>query len=284
MEIWGVKFQTLRPMASLPRLITIVSEARCDASYLHEGRFRQGESHCLFQYTLEGEGRFRNASGEHILPAGAGFLCRIRDPRTAYFYPPGGRTPWQFVYACFDGAAADAIVTEMVGRYGPVYTLPADGAAASALLSWKQQDGATRILSAAEGARVVMDLLTALAERKELRLPEDPANALVLRAQRLVRANLHRPLNVSDLAEALDVSREHLTRLFRERTHQTPYRFIRREKMLLACRLLKDTSLTQKQIASRLGFGAAAHFSRTFRQVMRITPGRFRAVGVIPPQ
>jgi AraC family transcriptional activator of pobA len=52
--------------------------------------------------------------------------------------------------------------------------------------------------------------------------------------------------------------------------------------MLLACHLLKKSSLNGKEIAARLGYGQPAHFSRTFKRVTGMNPRRFREVGVIP--
>jgi AraC-like DNA-binding protein len=89
-------------------------------------------------------------------------------------------------------------------------------------------------------------------------------------------------VNVSELADRLRVSREHLTRVFKEQTLRTPWQYILRQKMLHACRLLKTTQLTHKEIAFRLGYDTPAHFTRTFKHVLGMTPGRFRAVGTIP--
>ena len=282
MLLWMTRFQTFRPMASLPCLRVIASERQDDRSYRHEGRFRQREMHCLFKYSLEGRGGFRDAAGEHGLPAGTGFLCEIRDPATAYYYPPDATEPWRFVYAAFDGPAATAMVREWLDRYGPIYQLPADAGIVPRLLGCRSGGGEEMRISPAEGAKLVFDLLAALAESKDRTAGEEPGNRLVLLAQEIVRENLDCNLNVSDLAARLNVSREHLTRTFREQTGQTPYRYVLREKMLLACRLLKETSLTNKEIAARLGYDAPAHFTRTFRTVMQMTPSRFRQVGVVP--
>ena len=123
---WRTEFYSLRRMPAFPRVTLIESERQDAPSYRHEGRYRQKERHCLFKYTLSGRGVFRDGAGEHPLPAGTGFLCEIRDPETAYYYPPDGTEPWVFVYATLVGDPAAGMVRELTGRYGPVYAIEPD--------------------------------------------------------------------------------------------------------------------------------------------------------------
>jgi AraC-like DNA-binding protein len=282
MHTWHVNFQTYRPMASLPRLLVIARERQTTPAYRHEGRFRASERHCIFKYTLSGVGVFRRGQELWRVEPGSGFLCRINDPDTAYFYPDDGREPWHFVYACFAGPTATAMVDELVDRYGPIFAPPRDRGGIAQLLGWESYAGTQPTVSRAEKARIVLELLTDLASAKETSSPPSPANQLARRAQQIVSRNLQSNLNVSELAESLDVSREHLTRVFKEQTGQTPYQYLLRQRMLLACHLLKETELTTKQVAARLGYTQPAQFSRCFRRVMLLTPTRFREVGIIP--
>lgn len=279
---WHILLQTFRPFSSLPRAVALASETIFDPSYRHEGKFRQKDETCLFKYTLAGEGIFRDAAGEHRVSAGTGFLCEIRDPATAYYYPPDGKAPWTFVYMNIAGAAAFKAVREMVRRYGPIYELPRESGIVAEMLSFAEVREKQLTISPAAGARLAAALLTDLAESREHARRQDAGSRLAGRAVAIIRKNLHTDMNVADLAARLGVSREHLTRVFREQTSQPPRQFILRQKMLRACHLLKTTSLTHKEIAARLGYDAPSHFSRTFRHMLGISPGRFRAVGTIP--
>ncbi len=281
MSNWYVNFQNYRPIRSMPRLLVVASEEYDGPDYRHEGRFRRSENHCLFKYTLSGEGRFRCTGGEHTIGPGTGFLCRVSDPQTAYYYPPGGREPWRFVYTCFAGPVATAMVDELVQRFGHIYELPVHHPSIEALLGWESYAGAQPTISLAQKARLVLDLLTDLAAEKETPQSPSDANELTRKAQQLIERNLQENLNATQLAQILDVSREHLTRVFKEQTGQTLYRYMLRRRMLLACHLLKEADLTNKQIAARLGC-TPAQFSRSFRSVIHLTPTQFRKVGIIP--
>lgn len=284
MILWKVPVQTLRPLASLPRLSHVAAEHRFDASYRHEGKYRQSETHCIFKYTLEGEGRFRDASGEYRVPAEHGFLCELRDPETAYYYPTDALETWEFVYVCLEGSMIVEFVREMTARHGPIYRLPRHSECVEKLLAFQHYDGRTINLSPIESASLVMDLLNALLTDKYERNVLDTGNALVLRAQQVVRDRLHEDFNATELAAYLHVSREHLARVFQEQIGRTPYQYVLREKLLLACHLLKSTELPIQEISTRTGCSSLALFSRRFRSHFHMSPSQFRRLGVAPVQ
>jgi len=174
------------------------------------------------------------------------------------------------------------MVQDLVARYGAIYDLPADEGIVPELLRHGARGSGQRSVAPAESARLVMSLLLALAASKENRGAGDLRHLLVRRARETVARRLRENLNVTDLASELGVSREHLTRVFKMETGETPHAYIVRQKMLSACHLLKGTTKSTKQISAELGYGLPAHFTRTFKRVLRMTPTRFRAVGTIP--
>lgn len=283
-DLWLVRFQTAQPMQTFPQLHAIRAERQTNPAYHYEGRFRSSERNCIFKFTLAGEGRFQFGRKKYRLPAGHGFLCKINDPAASYYYPEDGRAPWEFVYISFIGPAAAAMTGEFVRRYGSIYQLPIDIGFIPEIMTWRRQDKQEIRITPAEGARIIAGLFAALAQSK-IRIDQTDAGfTLVKETQRLIRRYLCQFCNVKFLAAQLGVSREHLSRVFKEQTAQTPYQYIQRQKMLAACRLLKETRLAQKEIAEKIGFNVPAHFTRAFTRVMHLTPSRFRAVGIIPIQ
>jgi AraC family transcriptional regulator len=90
------------------------------------------------------------------------------------------------------------------------------------------------------------------------------------------------PLNATDLAGLLNVCRGHLTRTFRQQIGMPPHEYITRRKILSACQLLKESGLSTKAVAEAHGFDIPAHFTRTFKRIVGLTPTQFREVGSIP--
>lgn len=278
---WRVEFRTRRPLPSLPQLLMLAQETVADATYHHEGRYRQGEAQCVFQYTLSGRGVFRDAAGGHDVPPGTGFLCRVADPQTAYFHPPEATEPWSFLWINYSGPAAEALTADWVRRFGAVLTLGADDPALERLRMHKR-GAVVREVDAMTGGRVVMDLLLRLAEVQDVPEEEGAARTLVRQALLQMEAHVRENLNVSELAGMLQVSREHLARVFREQTGESPYAYMKRRRLLGTARLLKETALPIKEIAIRYGYESPAHFTRSFRRVFAMSPSRFRRVGSVP--
>lgn len=283
MNMWTVRFDTVRPMAVFPRLQMIAAERQTDQRYRHEGRFRSAEKHCLFKYSLAGGGIFRDARGEHAIPAGTGFLCEINDPATAYYYPSdAGGAPWDFVYLCFIGAAATAMTREFVRRYGPLYRLPLSAPTVAGWLAWRKRAGARIALVPAQGGRVVADLFAALDEARAGAAASARGSELVNRALSALGQGTAWRRNAGQWARELGVSREHFTRVFHEETGWTPYAYLLRERMRAACRLLKETDLPIKAIAAQLDYDTVPHFHRAFQRALHMSPLAFRRVGVYP--
>jgi LacI family transcriptional regulator len=99
----------------------------------------------------------------------------------------------------------------------------------------------------------------------------------VVRACCYIRDSISRPIGVEDAARAAAVSRRGLERRFRRTLGRSPLDEIRRVRLDLAKRLLRDTSLTLAAIATRSGFSSSSRFSAVFSIVAGQTPGRYRA-------
>ncbi len=282
--LWAVKFHTAEPMKAFPQLLAIVSERQASPAYRYKGRFRSSERHCLFKFTLSGEGRFQVGRKKYRLPAGHGFLCEINDPATSYYYPETGREPWEFLYLTFVGPNATSMTREFVRRYGPVFQLPLDIGFIPEILTWQRHDRQDVRITPPDGARAVAGLFAALAKSKVGSDQCDAGFILARETQRLIRGRFGQSCNVKSLAAQQGVSREHLSRIFKKQTGQTLRQYLSRQKMIEACRLLKETRLNQKEIAAKTGYNAPAHFTRAFTRIMRLTPRHFRAVGTIPIQ
>ena len=67
----------------------------------------------------------------------------------------------------------------------------------------------------------------------------------------------------------------YLCRLFGRFGHQSPYRYLVRLRMAQAARRLQSPGTLVKQVAGDLGFTDPFHFSRTFKRVFGVSPGRF---------
>ena len=81
--------------------------------------------------------------------------------------------------------------------------------------------------------------------------------------------------SLGDIARSCHVDPAYLCRLFGRFGHQSPYRYLVRLKMAQAARRLQPPGTLVKQVADELGFTDPFHFSRTFKRVFGVSPGRF---------
>ena len=96
-----------------------------------------------------------------------------------------------------------------------------------------------------------------------------------------LEGNLERKFSLSDLARVARYSERRVVQLFRKFLGVSPMAFVRERRVREAQKLLSQGGLSVKEIAARLNFADAQHFSRVFREVTGITPTEF-ATGVQP--
>lgn len=99
----------------------------------------------------------------------------------------------------------------------------------------------------------------------------------IVRAIAYIRANCTRPsLVVDDVARHVRLSRWHLSRLL-VRALGASYRdVLRSARMEEAERLLRDDSLSVKEVASSVGYPHATELDRAFKQHFGVTPTEWR--------
>jgi len=282
MIVWTVNFQIVRPLLAFARPVRVEMEIQSDSSYHVEGCWRLNDRHCIFVYSLAGNGVFRDKDVEHYLPPGTGFLCEVGNPDIAYYYPPSGSEPWQFVWFGFVGESATAKVRDLIARHGPIYALPQGKGLIKRLMAYANYNGLIYELTPFDGASLVLDVLATLGNCAYAQNTDSPQSTSVRHAQDIIRENLQTKINATDVAKRVRISREHLSRVFKKYTGVTLHDYILQQKMLLACRLLKETQLTNKEISYRVGFDRPTNFSRTFSRVVHMTPNRYKVEGTKP--
>lgn len=92
----------------------------------------------------------------------------------------------------------------------------------------------------------------------------------------LMKENLDKNLNLFELSQMMNISISHLSALFKEKMHDSPYNYYIFLKVQRACYLLWNTPKNIKTIAEELGYEDPYHFSRVFKNMMGMAPKHFR--------
>ncbi len=101
-------------------------------------------------------------------------------------------------------------------------------------------------------------------------------SALVKRGLVYIAEHATRQFSRWQLAEAVNVSEDYLTRIFRREIGLSPWDYLNRHRVYLATELLRQTTLTINEIAGRTGFQDQAYFCRVFKKIQGFPPGRVR--------
>lgn len=112
-------------------------------------------------------------------------------------------------------------------------------------------------------------------QHPEVRAPQKERRA-VRQACRYIEDRAAAGITLTELAEAVGLSRYHLLRVFREETGMPPYAYLESIRISKAKRLL-EKGLAPLEVALELGFSDQSHFANCFKRFIGITPGRYIA-------
>ena len=102
-------------------------------------------------------------------------------------------------------------------------------------------------------------------------------NRRMLRARDAIDRAYAQPLDVPSLAAVAHVSEAHFIRTFRATFGETPHRYLQRRRVERAMFLLRETPKSITDVCMDVGFASLGTFSRTFNQILGVSPRDYRA-------
>lgn len=98
----------------------------------------------------------------------------------------------------------------------------------------------------------------------------------LLQVLEYVDEHLNQDIKLADLAQLLDMSQFHFSRLFKQSIGIAPYQYLLQQRVERAKQLLKQTDRSIIDIACLCGFNSHSHLSKQFRQLTGTTPKAYR--------
>jgi AraC family transcriptional regulator len=95
----------------------------------------------------------------------------------------------------------------------------------------------------------------------------------------LVHAKIEDELTLIEMAQSVELSPAHFSRMFRESTGETPHQFVLRNRIERAKEMLRAPGARVLDVAVACGFKTQQHFARVFRHVCGTSPTEYRLDG-----
>lgn len=109
-----------------------------------------------------------------------------------------------------------------------------------------------------------------------IRINSKQGNKIIDNAIKFIEANYQRDIRLVQIADAAFVSSYYLSHLFPKATGKTIMEYITAERIGVAKKLLIESNLPIKTIASKTGFTGVSYFTKIFKKFSDMTPGEFR--------
>ncbi|MFG1593585.1 GyrI-like domain-containing protein [Halobacteriovorax sp. CON-3] len=98
------------------------------------------------------------------------------------------------------------------------------------------------------------------------------------KAKKFIRSKLAEKVSLDEVAKASGASIYHFIRVFAAYTGETPFSYIRRERIVESLRLLEENqNITDVSLA--IGFETPSSFNKAFKRETQVSPSEFRNLG-----
>jgi AraC family transcriptional regulator len=91
-----------------------------------------------------------------------------------------------------------------------------------------------------------------------------------------IEANLASKMEIDDLANVVALSRSHFSRAFKHSVGLSPMEYVVVRRVERAKTIIRETKEPLAEVALACGFADQAHLNRRFRDVVGVSPGRWR--------
>lgn len=235
-------------------------------------------SHATFSVGVITGGRSTCVSGPHTDPTGTGMTV-VLNPEQPHACAPDPDTPWAYRMMFLDVEWLSARLDDLGDGGG--FRGYATRTSGDARLFQAVNDVFTRLTAAEADALSRQEAAATFATRLHGLLGDRPLAAPPLphtlrRAADFITDNCTRALSLAEIAAQADLSPTQCIRAFRQRFGLTPHAYLTNRRIQFSQQRLRQGAAIA-DVALEAGFADQAHFQRTFKRLVAMTPGRYQA-------
>ena len=254
-------------------LIDTGIEHRNSPSYHFDNSNRPSFNGYIFQYTLKGCGTFTKNGTKHLLTPGICFFSKIPED-SRYFFAPSLSDEWDIFYLHFDGMAAQPFYQTITDLTDGVFYLSPENASIHLYFRFIENYRRKGFLDLYEGGEFLYRFLSGIL--RELETPADNVSSPVLTATNYMREHFSTIDSIVKVANACNISAEHLSRCFQREKGQSPLQFLTKLRIEHALFLLLNTSDDIETIAGACGYQNGNYFAKVFKKYLNCSPSEYR--------
>ena len=274
-----VHFQCLEDLKETSMEITLVHMGREQCKPNHAVSASRNEY--IIHFVISGKGFYSAGGKTWSLEAGQMFLIY---PGERIFYCSDENNPWTYLWIGFKGLRADTILKKCgFSKTNLVLPTPAPDECMNCFDDLFEH----RALSFSDDLyreSVLLKLFAILINlHNQLVLKDHPEeteysdNTYVNFAVDYIGQMYMRGIGVSEIADAIGISRAHLNHVFQKELNISIQRFLIDFRMHKAANLLVSTTMSIKEISDLVGYNDQLVFSKAFKNKFGMSPKNYRA-------
>lgn len=249
-----------------------------DCTAYHWHGLKRPEAGCMvFQYTLHGEGEIEIDGKVTRLKPGMAFFVDIPSDHRYYF--PDDSESWEFIYITLFGEEIERNYKEMVEAHGHIFHLEEKAKPIQQIVNLYSKVVHNQIKTAFESSSYAYSFMMQLqqymndhlAQVKSLVHPES-----VTRGVQYIHHHYNDPITLDDIVEEAGISKYYFSRQSKDSLDTTPMTYLTKIRMEKSMEFLSEDKMTVEEIAQQVGYANGNYFSKVFRSIIGISPGRYR--------
>lgn len=241
----------------------------CNSNYRVE---RESYNSFLLMYIVSGSGSVALNGKTYAVEKGNIILLDCYKP---HFY--GTSRGWQTLWLHFNGCNSRAYYDLLLDRKVCIMPIDSSNIIPQLLLmileGYRQGKAVPDPLISCHIQRILSEMLLISSEGS---FSTEIESSRISEAMGYIENNYAKKINLTLISNHINLSPFHFSRLFKKETGYSPYEYITKIRLEHAKRLLKNTSLQVKEIASDCGFLSESNFVYSFHRNVGISPRDFR--------
>ena len=263
------------PCYSLPSYADVALSDICLQE--RDGEHRQGplaKTMHVLQYITAGKGTLHVQGKTYAVQAGDLFYL---PKNVVLTYAADPADPYTYYWVGFDGASA----ADIIGKIGVSAAAPVkrfdDARIAETCAQMVQHLPQNNSVSFADGMSAFYRLLAVLFShnKENYSKSQDASTEYVNKALLFIRNRFAEDINVTAVAEAVGLGRNHFSTLFHKHVGIAPVEYLMRYRIGQAQKMLKQ-GMSVTDTAISCGFNSPANFSVQFKRITGTTPVKYK--------